>query len=61
MRNIPNVKYVRFLGFNNYDANKQSIFVKYSDISELDENQLAARVPEIIRADSDSIEISEET
>ena len=58
--NIPNVKYVRFLGFNEYDANKQSIFVKYSDISELTEEQLATRVPEIIRVDSSSINITEE-
>ena len=58
---IPNVRYLRFLGFNEYDANKQSIFVKYKDISELRMNDLMIYVPEIIRADADSIEISEET
>lgn len=57
---IPNVRYVRFLGFNDYDANKQSIFVKYSDISELNEELLQIRVPEIIRVDSESIKITEE-
>lgn len=56
----PNVNYIRFLGFNNYDANKQSIFVKYSDISELREDQLKPHVPEMIRVDSGSIEIVEE-
>lgn len=60
IKNLPNVKYVRFLGFNEYDANKQSIFVKYSDISELDHDQLATRVPEIIRVDANSIDITEE-
>lgn len=58
--NHPNVKYIRFLGFNNYDANKQSIFVKYTDISELKEDQLQPHVPEMIRVDSSSIEITEE-
>ena len=61
MANNPNVRYLRFLGFNDYDANKQSIFVKYSNISDLDESNLMSRVPEIIRADESSIEISEET
>ena len=61
MANNPNVRYLRFVGFNDYDANKQSIFVKYSDISELSEDQLMTRIPEIIRADASSIEISEET
>lgn len=56
----PNVHYIRFVGFNNYDANKQSIFVKYSDISELREDQLHPHVPEMIRVDSNSIEIIEE-
>lgn len=56
----PNVKYLRFLGFNNYDANKQSIFVKYTDISELKENELMTHIPEMIRVDSNSIEITEE-
>lgn len=61
MENLPNVKYVRFLGFNEYDANKQSIFVKYTDISDLNEEQLSTRVPEIIRVDANSIDITEET
>lgn len=58
--NIPNVKYLRFLGFNDYDANKGSIFVKYTDISELKEDQLQPHVPEMIRVDSASIKITEE-
>lgn len=58
--NQPNVHYIRFLGFNNYDANKQSIFVKFRDISELKEDQLQPHVPEMIRVDSNSIEIIEE-
>lgn len=58
--NNPNVKYIRFLGFNNYDANKQSIFVKYTDISELNHEDMAIHVPEIIRVDESSIEITEE-
>lgn len=58
--NQPNVHYIRFLGFNNYDANKQSIFVKFRDISELKEDQLQPHVPEMIRVDSSSIEIIEE-
>lgn len=60
MENEPNVRYIRFLGFNNYDANKQSIFVKYNDISELREDQLKPYVPEMIRVDNDSIDIIEE-
>ena len=60
MEKEPNVHYIRFVGFNNYDANKQSIFVKYSDISELREDQLHPHVPEMIRVDSNSIEIIEE-
>ena len=58
--NQPNVKYIRFVGFNDYDANKQSIFVKYNDISELREDQLQPHVPEMIRIDTNSIEIIEE-
>ncbi len=58
--NIPNVRYLRFLGFNDYDANKGSIFVKYTDISELREDQLQPHVPEMIRVDSNSIKITEE-
>lgn len=61
INDIPNVRYLRFLGFNNYDANKQAIFVKYNDISELNEDQLKIRVPEMIRVDSTSISINEET
>lgn len=60
INNHPNVHYIRFVGFNDYDANKQSIFVKYNDISELREDQLRPHVPEIIRVDNDSIEIIEE-
>lgn len=59
--NHPNVNYIRFLGFNNYDANKQSIFVKFTDVSDLKENELMTHIPEMIRVDSDSIEITEET
>jgi hypothetical protein len=58
--NQPNVHYIRFLGFNNYDANKQSIFTKYDDISELVGIQLQVHVPEMIRVDASSIEIIEE-
>lgn len=58
--NQPNVRYIRFLGFNDYDANKQAIFVKYNDISELKKGQLMPHVPEMIRADANSIEITEE-
>lgn len=59
-QNQPNVRYVRFLGFNDYDATKQSIFTKYDDISELREDQLKPYVPEMIRVDSESIDITEE-
>ena len=58
--NNPNVRYLRFLGFNEYDANKQSIFVKYSDVSELAQDALKTHIPEIIRVDENSIEIVEE-
>lgn len=60
IENQPNVRYLRFLGFNNYDANKDSIFVKYTDASQLKEDQLHIYVPEMIRVDEDSIDISEE-
>lgn len=60
IENQPNVKYIRFKGFNDYDANKQSIFIKYSDISDLKEDQLQPHVPEMIRVDADSVEITEE-
>lgn len=52
--NISNIKYIRFLGFNEYDARKQSIFVK-------DENNSSLNyVPEILCIDTNGIEISEE-
>lgn len=60
IENQPNVRYIRFLGFNDYDANKDSIFVKYTDISDLKENSLQPYVPEMIRVDENSIEITEE-
>jgi len=60
INNQPNVRYIRFVGFNDYDANKQSIFVKYNDISDLREDQLQPHVPEMIRVDTNSIEIIEE-
>lgn len=60
MANQPNVRYIRFLGFNNYDANKQSIFVKFNDVSELNKSDLQCHVPEIIRVDTNSIDITEE-
>ncbi len=56
----PNVRYIRFLGFNDYDANKSSIFVKYNQVNELNQTELQTHVPEIIRADKYSIEITEE-
>lgn len=58
--NHPNVRYIRFLGYNSYDANKDSIFVKYTNIDDLNEEQLVPYVPEMIRVDTDSIEITEE-
>lgn len=58
--NQPNVHYIRFLGFNDYDANKQSIFTKYDDVSELVGTDLQVHVPEMIRVDASSIEIIEE-
>lgn len=61
VENQPNVRYLRFIGFNDYDANKQCIFVKYSDISEFDTQTLMIHVPEMIRADESSISITEET
>lgn len=60
INNQPNVRYIRFVGFNDYDANKQSIFVKYNNISELREDQLQPHVPEMIRIDNSSIDIVEE-
>ena len=52
--NISNVNYIRFLGFNDYDARKQSIFIKNINSSNLN------YVPEILCIDNNSIEISEE-
>ena len=60
IENQPNVRYIRFLGFNDYDANKDSIFVKYTDVSQLKEDNLHIYVPEMIRVDENSIDISEE-
>lgn len=60
IQNHPNVRYIRFTGYNDYNASKDSIFVKYDDISELMEDQLRPYVPEMIRVDSDSIDITEE-
>ena len=56
--NIPNIKNFRFIGFNDYDANQQSIFIKYNynDSEEI----LMNYVPEKIRVDSSSIDITEE-
>lgn len=59
--NVPNVRYVRFLGFNNYDANKQSIFKKLTDTSNMNQSELSQLVPEIIRVNESGIEVSEET
>lgn len=58
--NQPNVSYIRFIGFNDYDANKQSIFTKYDDVSAMNRELVQNYVPEMIRVDSDSIEIIEE-
>lgn len=59
--NHPNVYYIRFCGFNSYDANKQSIFTKYDTTDDLNRNQLMQHTPELIRVDRSSIEIVEET
>lgn len=56
--NQPNVNYIRFLGFNNYDANKQSIFKKFDSVNNIDNLQLY--VPEILRINDENIIISEE-
>lgn len=61
IQNIPNVRYVRFLGFNGEDANFQYIYVKNTDVSQLNMEELKVYVPEIIRADETSIDIQEET
>lgn len=58
--NNSNVRYLRFLGFNDYDANKQSIFIKENDTSKMNRSQLSTYVPEMIRIDENSIEFIEE-
>jgi len=58
--NNSNVIYLRFLGFNDYDANKQSIFIKENDTSKMNRSQLSTYVPEMIRIDENSIEFIEE-
>lgn len=58
--NHSNVKYIRFLGFNSYDANKQSIFIKFNEINKLNKDKLQTHVPELIRVNNDSIFIIEE-
>lgn len=50
--NVSNVNYIRFIGFNSYDALKQSIFLK--------NNSSLSYVPEILTIDDDAIEIIEE-
>lgn len=59
--NVPNVRYVRFLGFNNEDVYKQAIFRKPEDTSLISQEYLQNKVLELIRFDSDSVEIFEET
>lgn len=61
IENVPNVRYVRFDGFNDNPVHMSSIFIKVTDESALSEDQLATRVPELIRVDEDSIIITEET
>ena len=56
--NIPNIKNFRFIGFNDYDANQQSIFIKYKYNE--NEETLMNYVPEKIRVDSSTINITEE-
>ena len=58
--NHPNVHHLRFLGINRYDANKQSIRLKYRNISELREDRLMIYVPEVIQIDMKDIIINEE-
>jgi hypothetical protein len=59
-QNHPNVNYLRFLGINDYDANLQSIRVKYDHIDELREDQLQIYVPEMIQVHLEDIIIHEE-
>lgn len=61
IQNIPNVRYIRFLGFNDEDANLQYIYVEHTDVTELNTQELKVYVPEMIRADETSIDIREET
>ena len=61
IENVPNVKYVRFDGFDDYPVHMSSIFIKNTDESLMNETQLSKLVPEIIRVDEDSIIITEET
>ena len=61
IENVPNVKYVRFDGFDDYPVHMSSIFIKDTDESLMNETQLSKLVPEIIRVDEDSIIITEET
>jgi hypothetical protein len=58
--NHPNINYIRFVGFNDYDVSKQSLFVKYDDISELKKDKLQSIVPEMLRIDKENINIMEE-
>jgi hypothetical protein len=63
--NHPNVHYIRFISFNDYDTiapeeNVQSIFVKFDDTIELDQKDLRDYVPEMIRVDKNTISIIEE-
>lgn len=57
--NQANVKYIRFIGFNEYDANKQSIFIK-DNTDDMQLNKLQMHVPEMLRVDDNSIDIVEE-
>ena len=56
--NEPNVRYIRFVGFNNYDANKQSIFRKYDPSNKIENIQ--TYVPELVRINDSDITIVEE-
>lgn len=56
--NEPNVRYIRFVGFNNYDANKQSIFRKYDPSNKVENIQ--TYVPELVRINDSDITIVEE-
>jgi hypothetical protein len=58
--NQSNINYIRFVGFNDYDVNKQSVFVKYDDVSELNKDKLQPFVPEMLRIERENIIIVEE-